>query len=669
MNESAAPHPAAATFSPQAGRRTNIRSLLVANRGEIACRIMRTAKRMGIATVAVYSDADADAPHVRLADQAVRIGGALPAESYLNASAVIDAARTAGADAVHPGYGFLSENAAFAEACAAAGLVFVGPPPAAIHAMGDKARAKRLMAEAGVPVVPGYEGEDQSPQALAREAERIGFSVLIKAAAGGGGRGMRRVDRAGDFAAALESARREAENALGDPSVLIEKLVIEARHIEIQVFADRHGNAIHLGERDCSAQRRHQKIVEEAPSPFVTPALRLAMGADAVRAAKAVGYEGAGTVEFIVAQDGTYHFLEMNTRLQVEHPVTEMVTGFDLVEWQLRVAAGEALPATQDEVGLTGHAIEARLYAEDPYDGFRPQSGRVLRWRPDKGVRIDSGVAEGGVVTPFYDPMIAKVIAHGPDRAQAIDRLVAALRGSALLGIATNRRFLVELLSSEAFRKGDMTTGLIDRWIGEGAAILDASQPAGLDFAVAAVALAMRDGGSWFRSTGTANCPITLSCGMDRRETEVRFERGRLSGVSVGGEAVAIEAARLGDGEIVFTVDGVSRRAGLLFDGRDVHLDRDGTVFVFHEPDPLVRPPAPKDPRRIVAPVSGVVRALGVVAGQAVAAGDMVAMVEAMKMENALNAAIDGIVAALHVAEGAQVAAGQLIAEIEPGHG
>ncbi|MCR5855887.1 biotin carboxylase N-terminal domain-containing protein [Mesorhizobium sp. J428] len=648
-----------------------IRSLLIANRGEIACRIIRTARRMGVATVAVYSDADANAPHVRLADRAVRIGGPLPADSYLNAGAIIEATSAAGADAVHPGYGFLSENAAFAEACVAAGLIFVGPPPTAIHAMGDKARAKRLMSQAGVPVVPGYEGEDQSPQTLAREAERIGFPVLIKAAAGGGGRGMRRVDRAGDFAAALESARREAENAFGDPSVLIEKLVIDARHTEIQVFADRHGNAIHLGERDCSAQRRHQKIVEEAPSPFVTPALRLAMGADAVRAARAVGYEGAGTVEFIVAQDGTYHFLEMNTRLQVEHPVTEMVTGLDLVEWQLRVASGEALPATQDEVSLRGHAIEARFYAEDPYDGFRPQSGQILRWRPTEGhgVRVDAGVAEDGVVTPYYDPMIAKVIAHAPDRAQAIDRLVAALHGSTLLGIATNRRFLIDLLSAEAFRQGEMTTGLIDRWIGEGAAILDAPQPAAFDFAIAAVALASRDGGSWFRSTGAANCPITLACGTDRLETEVRFERGRLVGVTVGGEAVAIEAVRLGDDDIAFSVEGVSRRAGFLFDGRDVHLDRDGTVFIFHEPDPLVRPPATKDPRRIVAPVSGVVRAVGVVAGQAVSVGDMIAMVEAMKMENALNAAIDGVVAALHVAEGAQVAAGQLIAEIEPDHG
>lgn len=650
---------------------TNIRTLLIANRGEIACRIMRTAKRMGIATVAVHSDADADAPHVKMADRAVRIGGARPAESYLNAAAVIEAAGKAGADAVHPGYGFLSENAAFAEACAAAGLVFVGPPAAAIHAMGDKARAKRLMSQAGVPVVPGYEGEDQSVETLEREAERIGFPVLIKAAAGGGGRGMRKVERAGDFAVALESARREAENAFGDPSVLIEKLITDARHIEIQVFADRHGNTIHLGERDCSAQRRHQKIVEEAPSPFVTPALRLAMGADAVRAAKAVGYEGAGTVEFIVAQDGTYHFLEMNTRLQVEHPVTEMVTGFDLVEWQLRVAAGQRLPAGQDEVVLTGHAIEARLYAEDPYDGFRPQSGRILRWRPAEGdgIRIDSGVAEGGLVTPFYDPMIAKVIARGADRAEAIARLGAALRATAVVGIATNREFLIDLLSSEAFGAGEMTTGLIDRWIAEGDGILVAPRPEPLDFAIAAVALAMRHGGGWFRSSGRAHCPITLVQGEERRETVVHVERGRLAGVSVGGEDIAIERASVREDRLEFTVDGVSRWAGVLFTGRDVHLDRDGRVFVFHEPDPLVRPPAPKDPRRIVAPVSGVVRAVGVVAGQQIKAGDMVAMVEAMKMENALYAAIDGVVASIHVAAGAQVAAGQLIAEIEPRHG
>ncbi len=543
---------------------SRIRALLIANRGEIACRIMRTAERMGIATVAVYSDADAGALHVALADKAVRIGGPMPAESYLDGEAILDAARRAGADAIHPGYGFLSENSGFAESCAAAGIVFVGPPPAAIHAMGDKARAKRLMIEAGVPVVPGYEGDDQSPDTLLREAGRIGFPVLIKASAGGGGRGMRRVDDAADFGGALDSACREAENAFGDGTVLIEKLVTDARHIEIQVFADGHGNCIHLGERDCSAQRRHQKIIEESPSPFVTPKLRAAMGTDAVKAALAVGYVGAGTVEFIVGADGGYHFLEMNTRLQVEHPVTEMVTGFDLVEWQLRVASGERLPANQSDVTLSGHAIEARIYAEDPYDGFRPQSGAIVRWRPDlsgQGVRIDNGVAEGGAVTPYYDPMIAKVIAHGRDRAEAIARLRAAIVANPLLGIANNRGFLIDLLDTDAFRAGEMTTGLIDRWVAEQADILTAPVPQAVDFALAAAVLALADGGSWFRSSGVALCPITLVCGEVRRETVVRFERGRFAGVSVDGDAVAMEAAKLSGDRLEFTVDGVRSSA------------------------------------------------------------------------------------------------------------
>ena len=645
-----------------------IRSLLIANRGEIACRIIRTAKRMGMATVAVFSDADRDTPHVRMADRAVRIGDAAAA-GYLDAAAIIEAARRAGADAVHPGYGFLSENAAFAEACTVAGLVFVGPPAAAIHAMGDKSRAKRLMAAAGVPVVPGYDGEDQSAETLAGEAERIGYPLLIKAAAGGGGKGMRRVDRADDFGAALESARREAANAFGDPAVLIEKMIGDARHIEIQIFADSHGGTIHLGERDCSAQRRHQKIVEEAPSPFVTPALRMAMGADAVRAAKAVGYEGAGTVEFIVAADGTYHFLEMNTRLQVEHPVTEMVTGLDLVEWQLRVASGEPLPVSQDEVTLVGHAIEARLYAEDPCDGFRPHSGTILAWRPETaaGVRVDAGVEEGGVVTPHYDPMIAKVIAHGRDRGEAIDRLVAALKAAPLFGIATNRRFLIDLVSSGEFRDGAVTTGLVDRWIGEGAAILEAPQPAAFDFALAAAVVAMKEGAGWFRSSGIAACPVTLVCGSDRRETVVRFERGSLASIEVGGESVEIREVGTGDRNVSFVSGGVTRRTAIYAAGREVHLDRDGTTFVFTEPDPLARPPARRDPRKLASPVSGVVRAVFVREGQPVAAGETVAMVEAMKMENALVAAVDGHVAVLHVGEGAQVAAGQLVAEIEPG--
>jgi geranyl-CoA carboxylase alpha subunit len=643
-----------------------IHTLLIANRGEIACRILRTAKRMGIGTVAVFSDADAEAPHVRMADRALRIGGAAAAQSYLDGEAIVDAARRAGADAVHPGYGFLSENAGFAEACAAAGLVFVGPPPSAIHAMGDKGRARRLMAQAGVPVVPGYDGADQSAETLAGEAERIGYPVLIKAAAGGGGRGMRRVDRAGDLAAALESAAREAGNAFGDASVLLEKLIEDARHVEVQVFADRHGATIHLGERDCSAQRRHQKIVEEAPSPFVTPALRIAMGADAVRAAQAVGYEGAGTVEFIVAADGSYHFLEMNTRLQVEHPVTEMVTGYDLVEWQLRVAARERLPAVQDEVRFVGHAIEARLYAEDPYDGFRPQSGDILRWRPVEGmtgVRVDGGIAEGGAVTPFYDPMLAKLIAHGADRAEAIARLIAALEASPLLGIATNRRFLIELLGSEAFGAGEMTTGLINRWVAERAAILERPQAAALDFSLAAAALALAGGGGWFRSSGRAECPIALVCGDERRETVVRFERGRLVAVRVGDTEVAFDGVRLDGEALAFSRDGIGQSALAVTAGREVHLERDGASFVFAEPDPLVRRAPPQDPRRVVSPVSGLVRSVAG-AGDVVVEGQVVAMVEAMKMENALVARMAGRVAAVHVAEGAQVRGGELVLEI-----
>jgi acetyl-CoA carboxylase biotin carboxylase subunit len=645
----------------------SIRTLLVANRGEIACRIMRTAKRMGIATVAAHSDADANALHVAQADKAVRIGGALPAESYLDADAIIDAARRAGADAIHPGYGFLSENSAFAESCAAAGIVFVGPPPSAIHAMGDKARARRLMVEAGVPVVPGYDGDGQSLDVLSSAAEAIGFPVLIKASAGGGGRGMRRVDNAGEFAAALDSARREAENAFGDGRMLIEKLVTDARHIEIQVFADSHGNCIHLGERDCSAQRRHQKIIEESPSPFVTPELRAAMGADAVKAALAVGYVGAGTVEFIVGADGGYHFLEMNTRLQVEHPVTEMVTGYDLVEWQLRVARGERLPAAQGDVFLSGHAIEARLYAEDPYDGFRPQSGAIVRWRPDASgddVRIDNGVAEGGTVTPYYDPMIAKVIARGRDRTEAIARLSAALKANPLLGIATNRRFLIDLIGEADFAAGRMTTGLIDRRIAGQSAMLARPAPRAIDFALAAVALALAAGGSWFRSSGVALHPITLTCGKERRETVVRFERGRFAGVSVDGEAAPFEAAALAGDRLDVTIDGVRSQALAVRNGRDIHVDRDGTTFIFHEPDPLARKPRAADPTRVVAPVAGLVRLVEARPGDAVTKGQMVAMIEAMKMENALIAQMDGRIASVHVATGQQVRAGDLVAEI-----
>ncbi len=463
-------------------------SVLIANRGEIACRIMRTAKRMGLRTVAVYSQADSSALHVKQADAAIEIGPAPATESYLAADRLIAAAREAGADCIHPGYGFLSENAGFAQSCLDAGIAFVGPSPQAIRAMGLKDRAKALMEEAGVPVVPGYHGERQEAAFLKRKAYEIGYPVLIKAVAGGGGKGMRRVERHADFDDALASCMREAQSAFGDARVLIEKYITAPRHIEFQVFGDRHGNVIHLGERDCSLQRRHQKVIEEAPAPGMSEALRAAMGKAAVAAAKAVGYEGAGTIEFIadgaggLKQDG-FWFMEMNTRLQVEHPVTESVTGLDLVEWQFRVAAGEKLPLKQDQVRLEGHAVEARLYAEDPERGFLPSTGKLiaLRFPQAHGLRVDSGVEAGDVVTPFYDPMIAKLIAHGATRDEALDRLADALEATVVAGPRSNAGFLAALARADGFRNGDFDTGFIDAHLAE----LIAS-PSGLDRAAAA---------------------------------------------------------------------------------------------------------------------------------------------------------------------------------------
>ena len=414
--------------------------ILIANRGEIACRIARTAHSTGYRTVAVFSEADADAPHVRMMHEAVRIGRSLPRESYLKIDAILGAAQKADADAVHPGYGFLAENAAFAEACTAAGLVFIGPPADVIRTMGDKAAAKALMLSAGIPCVPGYLGEDQSDARLAHEAEKLGFPLLIKAVAGGGGLGIRAVRTSGELPAQISAARKEAQNAFGSDRLILERLIEDPRHIEVQIFGDAHGNVVHLYERDCSVQRRRQKIIEEVPSPVLTSAKRDELTRYAVEAARAAGYENAGTVEFIADQNLNFYFLEMNTRLQVEHPVTEMVTGLDLVEWQLRIAAGEPLTLSQDQIPLRGHAIEARLCAEDPYDGFKPQTGTILHWRPvvKEGLRIDTGAEEGSEVTPFYDPLMAKIIAHGSSREDAARRLATALEEAPILGLPTN---------------------------------------------------------------------------------------------------------------------------------------------------------------------------------------------------------------------------------------
>ena len=442
------------------------KKILIANRGEIACRVIKSARRMGIATVAVYSEADANARHVRLADEAVLIGPAAARESYLVAERILDAARATGAEAVHPGYGFLSENDAFADACALAGITFIGPPASAIRAMGSKSAAKALMAKADVPLTPGYHGERQEPSFLAEQAAQIGYPVLIKASAGGGGKGMRRVDAAADFEAALASCQREAMSAFGNDQVLVEKYVLKPRHIEIQVFGDTHGNVVYLFERDCSVQRRHQKVLEEAPAPGMTAARRAAMGKAAVDAAKAVGYVGAGTVEFIANQDGSFYFMEMNTRLQVEHPVTEMITGLDLVEWQLRVASGERLPLLQEQLEINGHALEARIYAEDPGKGFLPSTGRLTHLVPppeNDHVRVDTGVEQGDEITQYYDPMIAKLIVWGADRRQALARMRQALAQYRIVGVANNVDFLARLVAVPSFAHADLDTGLIER--------------------------------------------------------------------------------------------------------------------------------------------------------------------------------------------------------------
>jgi geranyl-CoA carboxylase alpha subunit len=624
--------------------------ILVANRGEIACRVIRTAHRLGYRTVAVFSEADAHAPHVQQADEAVPIGPAPAAESYLHIEALLDAARRTGADAVHPGYGFLSERADFAEACAAAGLVFIGPPPEAMHAMGDKARAKRRMLEAGVPCAPGYLGDDQRDDRLAAEAETLGLPLLVKAVAGGGGRGMRLVHTLAALPEALAGARREALSAFGDGTLMLERLIEGGRHIEVQVFADAHGQAVHLGERDCTAQRRRQKVIEEAPSPLVSPAQREAMGRDAVTAALAVGYRGAGTVEFIVDATMKHHFLEMNTRLQVEHPVTECITGLDLVEWQLRVAAGEPLPLRQHEITFTGHAIEARLYAEDPYGGWKPQTGRIAGWRPERAasVRVDHGIAEGDEVTPYYDAMVAKFVAHGTSRADAVRLLVRALEQSPLIGLRNNGRFLRDLVLHPQFAQARLTTSRLDEWAAAGEPILTRPAPPEAAWRIAAALLAGEAAG---RPASVHGIDITLQC-----QGTSRVMRAPVPGVTCQGW----------DGfEARVEIDGVARRVIAQRDGATLHLALEAAVFGFEEASPWPKNETAIDPRRARAPVAGVVAQVGVSPGDVVAAGQPLVCVEAMKMEMWQHAAAAGTVKAVHVKLRDPVAAGALLVELE----
>ncbi len=646
--------------------------LLIANRGEIAARIIRTARHLGYQTVAVHSEADRDAPHLALADEAVFIGPSRAAESYLKIDAILEAARETGADAVHPGYGFLSENDSFARACAEAELVFIGPPAKAIKLMGNKRAAKEKMLKAGVPCVPGYHGR-QDDRTLIAEAKQAGFPLMVKAAAGGGGRGMRIAQDEAALKEALQSARREAKNAFGNDELILEKAILNGRHVEIQVARDSQGRGLYLGERDCSAQRRHQKVLEEAPAPHFGEALRRQMGEAAVKAAEACDYEGLGTVEFLLGEDGAFYFLEMNTRLQVEHPVSEMVLGEDLVAWQLAIANGEALPLAQEEVALNGHAIEARLYAENPAKNFMPQTGQILLWREPEGdgVRADHGVQEGFNVSPFYDPMLAKIIAHGRTRDEAIRRLIRALKETRLLGVQTNKAFLISLLSESAFQEGRYSTSFIDDSALERAAA--ASAASAEDLALMALLVqqdADDDERGFHRWSNSADLRKRAALQVGDETHQVFLRKGEDSQILVSiGESesehrLAIHQAR--DGRVLFSLDGVRQSAFFARSGRDIYLDRGARAL---RAEDRTYAPALLEEKgasgRIVATTEGQIVSVAVKVGASVRKGQTLLTIEAMKMEHRLAADGDGAVKALHAKEGMQVKKGDLMAELE----
>ncbi|MDP1691162.1 MAG: acetyl-CoA carboxylase biotin carboxylase subunit [Burkholderiaceae bacterium] len=647
--------------------KTSFAKILIANRGEIACRVIRTARAQGYRTVAVYSEADAGALHVQQADQALCIGPAPARDSYLSIAAVLRAAAASGADAIHPGYGFLSENADFARAVQAAGLVFIGPDPQAIAQMGNKAAAKRLMLAAGVPCVPGYQGADQSDKTLLAQAHEIGLPIMVKAAAGGGGRGMRLVTDMADLPSALATARSEAANAFSSDELILERAVIEPRHVEVQVFADRHGNVIHLGERDCSIQRRHQKVFEEAPSPVVDATLRERMGAAAVAAAKAVDYVGAGTVEFLLDREGRFYFLEMNTRLQVEHPVTECITGQDLVAWQLAVARGEPLPLTQGQVQLQGHAIEARLYAEDPHAGFLPQSGDVALWRPPAGpgIRVDHGLAGGQTISPYYDPMIAKIIAFGATRDEARRRLLGALRDTRVLGLPTNLAFLQAAAEHDEFANGAATTAFIGRHFGPERLLrpVTGSRAVAVAAALCFDATAYRGAQANWRSNGPARSPLDLAEGELRHAAHVTARgAGRLHVELDGGIVHEIELGAADGAERPLSVDGLHTRTTVVIAGTRLHLALDGDVATFD--DVTYAPPRGNEQAAestVSAPMNGRVLAVLVQPGDAVTKGQRLAVLEAMKMEHQIVARRDGVVERVAVHVGDQIATRSVI--------
>ena len=662
------------------------KKILIANRGEIACRVAATARRMGVKTVAVYSDADAGAKHVQACDEAVHVGGSAPKDSYLQWQRIIDAAKATGAEAIHPGYGFLSENEAFANACAAAGLVFIGPPASAILAMGLKAESKQLMEKAGVPLVPGYHGNNQAPALLQAEADRIGYPVLIKASAGGGGKGMRAVDKPADFMAALESCKREAINSFGSDAVLIEKYVQRPRHIEIQVFGDTQGNCVYLFERDCSVQRRHQKVLEEAPAPGMTPELRQQMGLAAVAAAKAVNYVGAGTVEFIVEQAAydqpesmRFYFMEMNTRLQVEHPVTEAITGLDLVEWQLRVASGEPLPLQQDQIRMHGHAIEARICAENPDNNFLPATGTLQVYRKPQAVsfergdvRFDDGVREGDTISPFYDSMVAKLIVHGDTREQALARLDAALAQTRIVGLNTNVQFLRQVVRSHAFATAKLDTALIQRE----SAVLFKQDPVGVQAAAAAVVahtlaaeqaltgtdpFSRRDG---WQSHGITRRRFELDYAGKTLQAELTYDRSGLTLQVAEDAAAPLSFTVQGDGLWVQHAERL--HSTVHWQGEVAHVFTPRGATRISLLDPLAHAgEAAAEGGRLTAPMPGKVVSFAVKAGDKVKAGQPLAVMEAMKMEHTIAAPHDGTVAELLYAPGDQVTEGAELLKLQ----
>ncbi|MHC8306674.1 acetyl/propionyl/methylcrotonyl-CoA carboxylase subunit alpha [Pseudomonas sp. PB3P13] len=647
--------------------------ILIANRGEIACRIQRTAQALGYRTVAVFSDADAEALHVQIADEAVNIGPAAVQLSYLNIPGILDAARRTGADAIHPGYGFLSENPEFALACQHAGLTFIGPSPEAIKLMGSKRLSKLAMLEAGVPCIKGYQGAKQDDATLSREAERIGFPLMIKASSGGGGRGMRLVHHADDLLEQLRTARSEALHGFGNDELILEQALIDPRHVEVQLFGDHHGNLIYLGERDCSIQRRHQKVIEEAPCPIMTADLRQAMGEAALKAGRAVNYVGAGTVEFLLDAQGQFYFLEMNTRLQVEHPVTELITGLDLVAWQLLVAEGLPLPLSQAQVQLNGHAMEVRLYAEDPARQFLPQTGRIAAWQPalQEGVRIDHGLIEGQSISPFYDPMLGKIIAHGATREEARRKLLRAVQDSVLFGVQSNQRLLAGLLDHPQFLEGEFSTGFIPAWFGDHPC-LQPHLPHAKELAIAAalfyqaatlshpVALA-----GW---RNNASVPLNYRIGLEDQEWPVLLQtvRGEPYQIDVAEQVFQLNVLACDGRWATLEIDGIRQRYAFQLEAGQLWLwTRPGGLHLLDRTQTLIGGATRVTSGTLKAPMDGAIVDVLVAEGTRVNKGQLLVVLEAMKMEHPLKSGIDGVLKRLQVQVGDQVKNRQILLEVE----